>query len=417
MLSSKLLILGTYYTECEIVKRAKALGYYTIVTDSHENDLLRPAKALSNECWNISWTDIDALEKKCREVGVNGVVAGFSERRVEGMIELCNRLGLPCSITMDQLNVTRDKLKFKVVCRNNGISCVPEYNYGEDIKLPVIVKPVDRAGSIGINVAYTIEKYEKDYQYAMSMSDSKQVIIEEYISDGIKFDVYYYVQDGDIVFLGSSDTIMCKGSEGAEILQKAWPFPSKHEYEYLKKEDQHVRMMIRNLGIDNCYLTMSAFYRNGCFYFFEAGFRLSGEMSFNYYKSISGGDYLDVFIRYAMGEKENMKLKETKNSNSYFIVLNFFGKDGEVDRIEGVEEIQRIESVCHFLCYVQKGEQIRNKTRIFKKIAMCSICCNSKSELVSVVEYVNRAFSVKDKVGNEMIYEKLSNDELLSSIN
>ena len=247
------------------------------MTDNHEDQSQIPAKHEADEHWDISWTDIDALEKKCREAGVTGILGGFSERRVEGMIRLCERLGLPCSITMEQLEVTRDKLKFKHACRRSGLPCVKEYQYDDVMRFPVIVKPTDRAGSIGINVAYNRAQFEKDYAYAMSLSESKNVIVEEFIDDGVKFDIYYYVQNGEIVFLGSSDTIMCKGKEGAEILQKAWPFPSRHEQQFLKEEDGHVRTMIRQLGIDNCYLTMSAFYRNGEFYFSEAGFRLSGK--------------------------------------------------------------------------------------------------------------------------------------------
>lgn len=408
----KILFLGSYYTEVVLVGRAKELGYYTIVTDNHDDAPHIPAKAVADECWDISWTDIDAMEARCKEVGVEGVIGGFSERRVESMILLCNRLGLPCSLTMEQLDITRDKLKFKDACRANGIPCVPEYQYGDIIKLPVIVKPVDRAGSIGINVAYTMKEFERDYQYALSLSDSKQVIIEDYIGDGVKFDIYYYVQDGNIVYLGSSDTIMCKGSEGSEILQKAWPFPSKYEHQFLEEEERHVRSMIRHLGINNCYLTMSAFYRKGCFYFFEAGFRLSGEMSYNYFKAISGIDYLDIFLRYAMGEQEHIEIKEIRNRGIYSLVLNFFGKDGKVGSIEGVEKIQSLPSVIHFLLYVKKGELIFNETKVLKKIAMCTICCQSLKELELVVSFVNSSFSVKGSHGEELIYEKLSVEEI-----
>lgn len=412
----KLLVIGSYYTEIEVVRRAKALGYYTIVTDNHEDQSQIPAKYEADEHWDISWTDIDALEKKCREVGVSGVLGGFSERRVESMIRLCERLGLPCSITMEQLEVTRDKLKFKQACRRSGLPCVKEYQYNDEMRFPVIVKPTDRAGSIGINVAYNREQFEEDYAYAKSLSESKHVIVEEFINDGIKFDIYYYVQNGEIIFLGSSDTIMCKGKDGAEILQKAWPFPSRHELQFLKEEDGHVRTMIKQLGIDNCYLTMSAFYRNGEFYFFEAGFRLSGEMSFNYYKAISGIDYLDVMIRYALREKESIMLKEVREHCVHSVILNFFGRDGIVGSIGGVDKIQLMPEVVDFLCLAIPNELIHNETRVFKKIGMCTICVNDGFRLREVVKYVNESLSILDKDGNDMIYERLTEEELDASL-
>ena len=57
-----ILILGGDYLEIEIVKRAKSLGYYTIVTDNHYDWMLSPAKQMADEGWNISWSDIDALD-------------------------------------------------------------------------------------------------------------------------------------------------------------------------------------------------------------------------------------------------------------------------------------------------------------------------------------------------------------------
>lgn len=408
----KFLVLGSYYNDGIIVQKAQELGYYTIVTDNHHSEEHTPAKHVADEYWDISWTDIDALEKKCREAGVTGILGGFSERRVESMIRLCARLGLPCSITMEQLEVTRDKLKFKQACRRSGLPCVKEYQYDDEMRFPVIVKPTDRAGSIGINVAYNRAQFEKDYAYAMSLSESKHVIVEEFIDDGVKFDIYYYVQNGGIVFLGSSDTIMCKGKDGAEILQKAWPFPSRHEQQFLKEEDEHVRTMIRQLGIDNCYLTMSAFYRNGEFYFFEAGFRLSGEMSFNYYKAVSGIDYVDVMIRFALGEKEHVKLREVREHEIKSLILNFYGRNGVVGRICGEEEVKALPGVVDFLVYLTEGETIHNETKVLRKIGMCTICSDDMNVVKDTARKVNQLFLVTDKDGKDLIYERMSAEEL-----
>ena len=122
----KLLILGATYHEIGIIKRAQNKGIYTIVTDSNLDWSKSPAKYMADEAWDISWSDIDALVEKCNEVKVNGVIAGFSEFRVENMIKLCERLGLPCTLSMEQLDITRDKIKFKKLCAEYGIQGVPE---------------------------------------------------------------------------------------------------------------------------------------------------------------------------------------------------------------------------------------------------------------------------------------------------
>ena len=271
----KLLILGANYTEINIINAAKEMGVYTIVTDNHNDWELSPAKAAADEAWNISWSEIETLAFECKKNHIDGVIAGFSEFRVDCMIQLCKKLNLPCSITKEQLEITRDKKKFKTLCRNFDIPTIQEHQYETCNSFPVIIKPVDRAGSIGINVAYNKSQLDEYYQYALSLSPSKQVIIEDFIKNGTKFDVYYYVQNDEAFLLGTSDTIMCEGSEGAEFLQKAWTFPSVAEKKFIDKCDKNVKRMLTELGIKNCYVTMSAFYMNQNFYFFEAGFRLS----------------------------------------------------------------------------------------------------------------------------------------------
>lgn len=408
----KLLILGGNPTEIEIVERAKKLGLYTIVTDNHTDWKLSPAKQLADEGWNISWSDVDTLAKECQEENVNGVIAGFSEFRVDNMIQLCERLHFPCSLTMHQLDVTRDKLLFKETCRKYGLNTIPEHNVNDgDISFPVIVKPVDRAGSIGINVAHDKEELSVFYETALRLSPSKQVI-EDFITDGIKVDVYYYVKDNEIIFLGSSDTIMCKGDLGAKILQKAWPFKSKYEKDYLKQVDGKVRDMFNGLAINNAYATMSMFYRNGNFYFFEAGFRLSGEMSYHYYEKIAGINYLDSMIKHSMGYKDNADYKEVLNCNNHCIVLNFFGLDGDVDNIKGLEELKKNDNIYDIQLYVNRNEAIENSTNVFKKIAMFTIVAASFEDMVATVNAVNNTFDVFDKNGESLVYERVSEQEL-----
>ena len=106
----KLLILGATAGEISLVKRAQKYGIYVIVTDNHTDYTLAPAKNVADEAWDISWSDIDTLEKLSRESGVDGILAGYSEFRVENMIKLCERLNFPCYINNEQLEITRDKI-------------------------------------------------------------------------------------------------------------------------------------------------------------------------------------------------------------------------------------------------------------------------------------------------------------------
>lgn len=406
---NKLLILGGNYIECDLVKRAKELGICTIVTDNHLDINESPAKQLADIKWNISWSDIENLKQRCIDEKVNGVLAGFSEFRVESMIKLCGELGFPSSLNLLQLDITRDKNKFKDLCRKYDVPVVKDYAYSEDKEYPVIIKPVDRAGSIGINVAYNDDEFETYYKIAESLSPTNSVIIEKFIDNGQKFDVYYYVQDGIPHFLGSSDTLICKQKEYAEILQKAWIFPSKHEVQYIEEYQTAVLNMIKGLKIENCYLTLSAFHSMNQFFFFEAGFRLSGELSYNWFKEISGINYLDCLICSSLS-MESPKIPEYSPSK-YSVILNMFGIDGKITKIEDnvLESLQQVKA---YNLYVREGDIILNNSKVLKKIAMITLVSDKVDELRVCVDKILNNYDILSDTEESLIYEKVSSKEI-----
>ena len=121
----KLLILGTSLVSVEIVQTAKDMGCYTIVTDNLPPELSN-AKYEADEYWMISTNDIDQLEQKCREEKINAVFSGVSEFNLDRVIELTDRLGLPCYIDKTAWKYARDKSAFKEKCREFGIPVAEE---------------------------------------------------------------------------------------------------------------------------------------------------------------------------------------------------------------------------------------------------------------------------------------------------
>ena len=114
----KLLILGGALNEIPIIERAQSFGVYVIVSDMYTDRNVSPGKDNADEYWDISWSDVDALAEKCVECGVDGVLGGFSEIKVESLIQLCTRLGFPCYVNQEQLAITRNKVLFKGNAQN-----------------------------------------------------------------------------------------------------------------------------------------------------------------------------------------------------------------------------------------------------------------------------------------------------------
>lgn len=406
----KLLILGGAANEVPLVIRAQKYGIYVIVADYHKDFELSPAKKIANEAWCVSWADIDALEKMCIEAKVDGVLAGYSELRVDAMIQLCDRLNLPHYITPTQLEITRDKIKFKDACRASGVPVVREYASVEDVdRYPVIVKPVDRAGSIGITVATNREELDKAYAYAMEMSITKQVIIEDYIMNATKVDAYYQIIDGEIHTIGMSDTITAKDNGIERVVQSGWMLPSVYDAMFREQVDSAMRQMIQAMEIENGYLFFSGFMTEKKeFVFFECGFRLCGGHFYDYFPRVGGWNTQDMLICHALtGSASKIVSQTEKEENLKNVTVNFYAKRGTVAEITGMEEIAKLPLCTMTLTDGCVGEVCKDDTAILTKLGMVHLTGTSADELADSVEKVYELFAARDTDGNDMIYDRM----------
>ena len=410
----KLLILAGSVHEVDLVKRAKELGVYTIVTDYYSIDD-SPAKRVADEYWNISWSDIDALEKKCTEEHVDGVTAGYSESTVECLIELCERLNLPCYCTKEQLSVLRDKSEFKKTCISFGVPTVKGYDSIVDVThFPVIVKPVDRGGSIGVGIANNSEELSTVFDFAMDQSYSKQVIIEDYI-DGIKFDVYYAIIDGKITFLSSSDTVDASNNNHDKVVQSGWLLPSKYESLYLNSVDSKMRDMISGLKLTNGFIFVSGFFVDKGFVFFESGFRLSGGHLYKFFEEIGFPNIQDLFILHALNSKRKLKFDVNRNDDLRALVINYYAKEGRLTTMGGLEELRKVEHCKFVLPMCSIGTDCYQDKAILTKLCMVHLYSDNIEVLINDLRRTNSLFAATDRDGNDMVYDRM-NEETVKSM-
>ncbi len=409
----KLLILAGSPHLVTLVERAKELGIYTIVTDYYDVQT-SPAKQTADEYWNISWSDLDTLERKCREEGISGITTGYSESPVECCIKLCDRLNLPCYCNDNQLALTRDKMLFKSECRRSGVPVVNEYPSPENVtSFPVIVKPVDRAGSIGVSVATDTDSLRKAYEYAMEKSYCKSVIIEDFISNGFKFDVTYAVCNGKPILLSDCDTVNADDNGFERVVQSGWLFPSRYHKNFMEKANAPLCRLINNLQIKDGYIFFSGFaIEHGTdvdFVFFETGFRLSGGHMYRYMIKRGIVNILDLFIIHALtGSTDLLEWHEETNPGLKCSMINYYSTGGTVSGFCGLDDIKQMED-CNFLLQTGRvGEKCDANRAILSKMTMVHFCNHSAEKLAEDVSYANSVYSIKNEDGTDMVYDRIN---------
>ena len=413
----KLMVLAGSFNMVDLIRRAKELGIYTITTDYY-NAYDSPAKRIADEAWDISWSDIDKLETKCREAGVNGVITGYSEFTVENMIKLCKRLDLPCYCTDAQLDITRNKDLFKKTCQKYNVPTIKEYASADDVKnFPVIVKPVDRGGSIGISVANDAEELRVAVDYALEKSVCKKIIIEDYISNGIKVDVYYGIINGEVTLLTTSDTILAEGNSSKSgfnrVIQNGWVAPSKYHDLISSELDESFKKMIKGMGVKYGYFFFSGFAVEEndvpSFSFFETGFRLSGGHIYRYLQKLGFIDIQDIFIKNALlGDKYNETIGSDKVNGLKTLIVNYYAKKGILKSIEGTDIITNMPDCGYSIILDRVGSECTENAAILNKLYMCHFYNTSIDQLSEDADNANHAFVALDQNGTDMVFERIN---------
>ena len=218
----KLLVISSDVNDKPFVEAAKEMGVYVICCDRYSDHAVSPAKSISDEAWDIDYRDTELIAQRCRESGVNGVIAGYGEDRVYFAAKVSKTIGTPFYATMEQIDFTRDKLAFKEKCRLHGIRTPQDYtieNTETDettVHFPVIVKPSDNGGRKGISICQTIEELQRAIVEAKEFSTNGKVVVEDYIS-GTELIAVYTIKNGEYSLSCVNDKYNSEDVNGSKL--------------------------------------------------------------------------------------------------------------------------------------------------------------------------------------------------------
>ena len=355
----KVLILGANAETVSLIKKAKEMGLYTIVTDNNPNAF---AKRFADQPENVNAMDVDGLVELAKREKVDGVLVGVAESILPAYCAVCERLGFPCYSTADKFETMVRKDFFKEKCREYGVPTIREYDAdAADIKFPVIVKPVDSCSSKGIRVCQSADELQEDIEYALSFSRSKKYLIEEYMV-GDEVISYYVMQEGNPIFVGMCDRYTYKPKADLVQLPTSYIYPSRHIDSYMEHTDEAVKRMIKGLGLKNGTIFFQAFVdSDGIVRIYEPGYRLNGAQEHLIVSKVSGIDAKELYINLALtGKESDVDLEPLSNPKPAQISckLSPLVREGKIARIGGLDEIARIPGVVSINPNYEDGDEV-----------------------------------------------------------
>ena len=402
-MQKKLLVLGGKpIGSTELVEKARALGYYTIVADYLPKESSH-AKQYANEDWLISTGELDMLEALSREAEVDGVWAGVHEFNIDKAVRLARRLGLPEVCTQEQWEQCDNKRFFKDMCVKFGIPVTKEFSYQnkEQIVYPVICKPTDSSGSRGFSICTNEAELDKGYQHALDFSASGNVLVEQYMPyDSVI--IHYTFVKGKAVLSTISDkrSMLLDGGGSVMALQT---FPAVHIDAYREALDAKAQDMFRALGITDGVAWIEAFDNNGEFTFNEMGLRLGGSLTNYPVKYFTGADQLELLIKKAVGDTYSLADIAQEGFKKYAI-LPLHIKSGEIAAIHGEDIVKAMEEVYAYVPVHFVGDVIEDWGSAQNVMCYLHILYDTFEELKNSIKNIINNLNVCGTKGEELLY-------------
>ena len=409
----KLLILGGNPETTPLVEIANSMGIKTIVSSGRHTDA---AKKVAWKSYDVDGMDVPGLIALAREEKVDGVLVGVADILVPSYCKVCEALSLPCYATQQIVDVFAFKDVFKSTCERYGVHGIPEFYLDADMKredldkivYPVMVKPVDNGGGVGMTVAYNEEELKVGVKIALENSHKKRFIVEKYMQCD-DMGMYYTFKDGYCSASCIYDRYTTDEQPGLSRVCLGGTYPSKHLDEYFERMHPNAIRLFKEIGIENGVLMLSGFYENGEFYVYDTGFRLQGEAPHLLMKAIHGFDQREMLIRFALtGSEGDVNLEtddDTRLRGRWAATLWFLLKKGKIAKITGLEDIDKDARVVANIQRLHEGdtvlpEWIGNEKQVLTRMY---IVCNSKMELADTLKFYMNTVKVVDENGNNLL--------------
>lgn len=251
----KLMLLGGLRYLLPVIEEAHKLGVHVITADYLPDNI---AHKYSDEYCNVSIIDKEAVLKAAQELQIDGILSHAVDPGVVSAAYVAEQMGLPFQCSYKAACILQDKSLFRQFLAENGFNSphAKGYNNTEDalkdvgyFTWPVIVKPVDSAGSKGVTKVENPKDLPEAIETALTSSISKHFIIEDFLEkDGFSAGSESFVVDGKLMYNGFYDQYF--DNEAANPYTpsaEVWPSCMKQEYqEEIKSELQR---LIDLLGI------------------------------------------------------------------------------------------------------------------------------------------------------------------------
>ncbi|MBR4853806.1 MAG: ATP-grasp domain-containing protein [Alistipes sp.] len=322
----KIAIIGASYLQLPLVKKAKEMGLEVHCFAWAEGAV---CKEWADYFYPISIVEKEEILKVCQEIGIHGICTIASDVAAPTVAYVANRMNLVGNDYTAAV-MANNKYQMREAFMRCGVPCpkymmvTPDTLNNEDVKeilnslqYPIIVKPSDRSGSLGVTKVETSADLVSAIEYAMGKSFKHQAMVEEFI-EGREISVEFISYSGVHYPLQITDKVTTEAPHFVEL---------EHHQPAKLSEDMYAFIYeITRKALDALRLTNGASHaeykitNEGRIAIMEIGGRMGGDfIGSDLVRLSTGYDFVKGVIDVALGVFEEPVKTLNMCSGVYFL--------------------------------------------------------------------------------------------------
>lgn len=342
-----LAVIGASYLQLPLVRRAKELGVKTICFAWADGAV---CKDVADVFYPISVIEKDEILEVCRSENISGITSIASDVAVPTMAYVASKLGLVGN-SVRSAEISTNKFLMREVFAKAGVPC-PAFTVVSDssdlmattagMTYPLMVKPTDRSGSMGVTRVETPDGLAEAVKRAIEDSFCGKAIVEKCITGMREVSVEGISWKGEYNLLQITDKVTTGAPHYVELGHHQ---PARVSSETRRRILEVVESGVRALDI--CYGASHAelmITPDGSMFITEIGARMGGDfIGSDLVRLSTGYDFVRGTIEVALGEFHKPVLSDVGYSGIWFYapetrwVRDEIAKAGMDDRIVSAE--------------------------------------------------------------------------------
>jgi biotin carboxylase len=316
----KLAIIGASYLQLPLAKKAKEMGLHTICFAWESGAV---CKEEVDEFYPISIVEKERILEVCLEKKIDGICTIASDVAAPTVAFVAEKMGLVGN-SFEAAVQANNKYLMRQAFSGAGVSCpafrrITSYEQldADRLQYPVIVKPTDRSGSLGITKVELKEWLQAAVDTALNSSFKHEAIVEEFI-EGKEISVEFISYKGVHYPLQITDKVTSGAPHFVEL--------EHHQPANLSKEQYSKIYDLTKKALDALGVTNGASHSeykiaaDGNIFVMEIGARMGGDfIGSDLVKLSTGYDFLKGVINVALGQFEAPLFGKTHYAGVYFL--------------------------------------------------------------------------------------------------